>query len=100
MGAILITHTRSRVATERLLYARTAIRLLEAAGPDGPSKYYNIAKAYHFIGQYSKAEQSYLMVLATAGPGPIRTLALFNLAIIYRKTRSKAMYRDLLTRYG
>lgn len=98
LAAICIGHTRSRTLNDKLGYARRGIQLLKALDERSPLRAYNLAKAYHFFGYYLQAEQLYLEAIETAPEIQLKRMALFNLSLIFRKTKSRKLLRHLLRR--
>ncbi|KAI5169881.1 hypothetical protein PAEPH01_1070 [Pancytospora epiphaga] len=98
IGALHIAHSRSRVVSDKMKYARFGIRLLSSIPGDSPVKNYNLAKAYHFFGYYAQAEPLYLKVIETVS-GELRNMSIFNLSLIFQRNKSKDVLRYLLRKY-
>lgn len=88
-GAVCITHTRSRAVYDKGKYAKQGMEILNSIEEEGPLKWYNMAKGYHFFGYLSQAEQLYEKVVGS-GKGELRRMAIYNLQLIYRNNKSKA----------
>ncbi|KAI4290739.1 hypothetical protein PAPHI01_0013 [Pancytospora philotis] len=99
LGIINISHAKCRVVEDKMKYARTGMQLLSGISDEHVCKKYNLAKAYHFFGHYSSAERLYLEVVA--GPdAELRAMSIYNLSLIFKKNKSKAMLMHLLSKIG
>ena len=58
---------------------------------------YNLGRAYHFYGYYNLAEDCFFKVLDCRNE-ELRRMAIFNLSLIFRKTKGKDMQRYILSK--
>lgn len=98
MKAIVsITHTKSRTLYDKKPYATAGIKLLKDIPDDDFVKIYNLAKSYHFFGYYTHAELLYYRVIDN-GPMELKRMSIFNLSLIFKHNKSKAVQRSLLSK--
>lgn len=95
---VLIAHTKSRTLYDKKPIATKGIKLLKEIPDDDFTKIYNLAKSYHFFGYYTYAESLYYKVIEN-GPTELRKMSIFNLSLIFKQNKSKAVLKALLSKF-
>lgn len=96
-GVISIIHTKSRTLADKRKYAIQGIKYLKSIENDVYSVY-NLAKAYHFFGYYSHAENFYLKVVDSENE-ELRNMAIFNLSLIFKGNKSRKVIEHLISKH-